>query len=153
MREHLGLAPCQVVGRETAQMHPVPVPNEYDWGSPDDLLVEDPLGVDFSRLWRETAKENRRIFDRIFKTVPNSMVRNWGQYKDFVERNKGIKVSEAKARSGSRAKRDLFSVKQDQVPAKRDLVLCKARPSCSEARPSSSKARTGLCTSTVGWSL
>ncbi|EJT48644.1 hypothetical protein A1Q1_02371 [Trichosporon asahii var. asahii CBS 2479] len=153
MREHLGLAPCQVVGRETAQMHPVPVPNEYDWGSPDDLLVEDPLGVDFSRLWRETAKENRRIFDRIFKTVPNSMVRNWGQYKDFVERNKGIKVSEAKARSGSRAKRDLFSVKQDQVPAKRDLVLCKARPSSSEARPSSSKAKTGLCTSTVGWSL
>lgn len=137
MREHLGLSPCQVVGRDNAQMHPVPVPNDYDWGSPDDLAVADPLGVDFSRLWRETARENRRIFDRIFKTVPCSMVRNWGQYKDFVERNKGIKVSAA-----SGAERAERSEAQRGVASTACRLLRGAAPRGSRAAQSRAQRRT-----------
>lgn len=97
MREHLGLLPTQhPVGPQnqpTNGMHAVPSAIDYDFGSEADRLVEDPLSVDFSRLWSETAHTNRTIFDRIFKTVPNDNVRNWKAYQEFIGRNANVMVS------------------------------------------------------------
>lgn len=73
-------------------MQAVPAPNEYDWGSPDDLLVMDPLSVDFQRLMNETGKNNRAVYDRVFRSVPNDMIRNWTAYKDYVGKNAQIKI-------------------------------------------------------------
>jgi phospholipase D1/2 len=97
MREHLGLLPPQapINGQVHNGMRAVPVGLEYDFGSESDLLVEDPLSLDFTRLWNETARTNRRVFDRIFKTTPNESVRSWKLYNDFIQRNAGIKVGQS----------------------------------------------------------
>lgn len=96
MREHLGLLPPQgpINGKEEPRngMHAVPVGVEYDFGSESERLVEDPLSLDFARLWNETAHRNRVIFDRIFRTTPNDTARNWKQYAEFIKRNAGINV-------------------------------------------------------------
>lgn len=70
----------------------VGTPNEYDWGSPSDQLVADPLSLEFQRLMYETGKQNRAVFDRVFRSVPNDMIRSWAAYKDYVGKNAGIKV-------------------------------------------------------------
>lgn len=91
MREHIGLQPPQSPEDPTAQptdaMRSAPVPVSYDWGSEADKMVEDPLSVEFNRLWNETGNENRRVFDRIFRTVPSDTVRSWSAYKDYVSKN------------------------------------------------------------------
>ncbi|CAK9780379.1 unnamed protein product [Cutaneotrichosporon oleaginosum] len=96
MREHLGLQPpLPPLGREnqpTPNMQMVGTPNEYDWGSPSDLLVADPLSVEFQRLMFETGRQNRAVFDRVFRSVPNDMIHSWAQYRDYVSKNAGVKV-------------------------------------------------------------
>ncbi|GMK53499.1 hypothetical protein CspeluHIS016_0100850 [Cutaneotrichosporon spelunceum] len=96
MREHLGLQPpLPPLGRDnqpTANMTMVGTPNAYDWGSPSDQLVADPLSIEFERLMVETGKQNRAVFDRVFRSVPNDMILSWAAYKDYVGKNSGIKV-------------------------------------------------------------
>lgn len=117
MREHLGLSiPQGPIGRNnqpTNWMRAAPVLAEYDYGSPDDLLVADPLTQDFTRLWNETAHTNRVIFDRIFRTVPNDTVRNWKSYQEFIGRNAGVKVGHVMNNDMSLAeiKRELAKIK------------------------------------------
>jgi len=43
-------------------------------------MVEDPLSDQFQALWNETARNNTDIFLRIFKPVPNNLVKNWKEY-------------------------------------------------------------------------
>ncbi len=57
--------------------------NEYDWGSPADRLVEDPLSPNFHNLWTGTARNNTEVFSDVFHNVPNDKVRNWDQYQSF----------------------------------------------------------------------
>ncbi|BEI91124.1 uncharacterized protein CcaverHIS019_0311940 [Cutaneotrichosporon cavernicola] len=96
MREHLGLQPpLPPLGRDnqpTDNMTMVGTPNAYDWGSQDDQLVADPLTVEFERLMTETGKQNRAVYDRVFRSVPNDMIRSWAQYKDYVGKNAGVNV-------------------------------------------------------------
>jgi phospholipase D1/2 len=93
MREHLGLLPPQSASAGvTNGMKAAPVTADYDFGSEPDRLVEDPLSIEFTRLWTETAHTNRMIFDRIFRTTPNEVVRSWKQYNEYIKRNTGILV-------------------------------------------------------------
>jgi len=99
MREHLGLLPPQgpirADGPVTNWMHAAPITAEYDFGSEADRLVEDPLSLDFTRLWTETAHGNRVIFDRIFRTWPNETVRNWKQHSEWIKRTADVKIGHA----------------------------------------------------------
>ncbi|KAI0900153.1 phospholipase D/nuclease [Annulohypoxylon nitens] len=86
-RKHLGLLPDQRWDEPTANWTPVDRdPQQYDWGSRADRLVEDPLSEDFRRLWTETARTNTDVFSKVFHPVPNDLVRTWDQYKDFFSR-------------------------------------------------------------------
>ena len=58
-------------------------PNAYDWDSPADHLVADPLSSNFTRLWQGTAATNTAVFDDVFHCVPSDRVRNWDQYESF----------------------------------------------------------------------
>jgi phospholipase D1/2 len=71
-------------------MHPVPLPNEYDWASPSDLAVQDILSPEFERLWSETGITNRRAFERVFRPVPNDTIRNWTDYEAYLKPAAGI---------------------------------------------------------------
>ncbi|WZH41134.1 Phospholipase [Fusarium acuminatum] len=83
-RKHLGLIPDQRWDQPNQNWTPVDRdPNNYDWGSPADLLVRDPLHPDFQRLWITTARVNTETFDRAFHPVPTNRVRTWKEYDSF----------------------------------------------------------------------
>lgn len=73
-------------------MRAPPAPSGYDWGSPEDLAVQDVLSDEFVRLWSETAHTNREVFQKIFRPVPNNEVRSWAQYRAYMAPAEGIKV-------------------------------------------------------------
>lgn len=87
-RKHLGLVPDQRWDQPNQNWQPVTrSPNDYDWGSPADELVQDPLHPNFLELWSSTARTNTEVFSRAFHPVPNDHVRTWDDYKDFFQRH------------------------------------------------------------------
>lgn len=87
-RKHLGLIPDQRWDRPDQNWESVDrSPNWYDWGSPADLLVRDPLHSNFQNLWNNTARVNTETFSRAFHPVPNDHVRTWADYKTFFSKH------------------------------------------------------------------
>lgn len=102
-RKHLGLVPHQQPDRPDRNWSSVEAgPNEYDWGSPADRLVADPLSPEFRRLWDETARVNTEVFDRAFHCVPTDKVRTWKAYDEFFSKHfiDPEKDKDAKQREG-----------------------------------------------------
>jgi phospholipase D1/2 len=94
-RKHLGLLRPQDMQRPDANFDPVGVPNSYDWGSPEDNVVADPLSDTFQSLWNSRARQNTDIFRQVFRAVPDDNVRNWNEYKEFYEyyfKNAGVQA-------------------------------------------------------------
>lgn len=120
-RKHLGLLPDQRWDRPDANFMTVShePQNAYDWGSPADELVRDPLSHNFQNLWRATARDNTEIYSRAFHVVPNDRVRNWKDYDDFFSRHfvmpsvKDDKTKEAQKRPG---KVDYGHVVREEFP-------------------------------------
>lgn len=71
-------------------MHPVPMPNEYDWDSADDHAVRDILSDDFTSLWHGTARTNTEIFEKIFRPLPNDHITTWAEYAEYLKPAAGI---------------------------------------------------------------
>lgn len=87
-RRHLGLLPDQPCDQPNSNWTPVTRdPNAYDWGSPSDILVRDPLAPEFLSLWHSTARKNTEIFSRAFHPVPNDKVRTWEDYDNFFSKH------------------------------------------------------------------
>jgi phospholipase D1/2 len=87
IRKHLGLLSFQDWTNPDANFLPVDQgPNTYDWNSPADLLVRDPLSHTFSNLWDGTAKVNTEVFAKAFHCVPADNVRNWKEYEEFYSK-------------------------------------------------------------------
>lgn len=84
-RKHLGLVRPQDIQRPDENFEPVGVPNRYDWDSPEDNIVADPLSDAFESLWNSRAKTNTEMFRKVFHAVPDDSVRNWNDYKEFYE--------------------------------------------------------------------
>jgi phospholipase D1/2 len=82
-RKHLGLIRPQDVRRPDENFEPVGVPNRYDWDSPEDRIVADPLSDTFESLWNSRARTNTEIFRKVFRAVPDDTIRNWNDYKEF----------------------------------------------------------------------
>ncbi|KAL7938085.1 putative phospholipase D [Trichoderma chlorosporum] len=87
-RKHLGLLPDQRWDQPTQNWLPVTdAPNDYDWGSSADRLVEDPLSPDFLNLWEDVANTNTEVFSRAFHAVPDDRVRTWDDYDEFFSKH------------------------------------------------------------------
>lgn len=87
-RKHLGLIPDQRWDRPDQNWSPVNrAPNWYDWNSPADVLVRDPLHPNFQQLWVNTARVNTETFSRAFHPVPNDHVRTWKDYDEFFSKH------------------------------------------------------------------
>ena len=71
--------------RPDENFEPVGVHNKYDWDTPEDNIVADPLSDAFESLWNSRAKTNTEIFRKVFHAVPDDTVRNWNDYKEFYE--------------------------------------------------------------------
>jgi phospholipase D1/2 len=82
-RKHLGLLPPQDMRVPTSNFHGIEIPNQYDFNSPDDKAVADPLSDAFETLWRERAKSNTDIFARVFQPLPHDSVKTWDQYDAY----------------------------------------------------------------------
>jgi phospholipase D1/2 len=86
-RKHLGLIPFQDWTKPDGNFLPINKdPNQYDWGSPGDLLVRDVLSHEFTNLWNGTASTNTEVFAKAFHCVPADNVRNWDQYEEFFQK-------------------------------------------------------------------
>ncbi|KAI1335858.1 phospholipase D/nuclease [Xylariaceae sp. FL0016] len=87
-RKHLGLLPDQPWDRPDKNWTPVNRdPQQYDWGSESDLVVEDPVSDEFWRMWNDRARSNTEVFSKVFHPVPNDACRTWDQYKEFFSRH------------------------------------------------------------------
>ncbi|TDZ40589.1 Phospholipase D1 [Colletotrichum spinosum] len=87
-RKHLGLLPDQRWDQPNDNWTPVERgPNVYDWGSPADRLVEDPMSREFWNLWETTARTNTEVFSKVFHNVPNDNVRTWQDYDEFFSKH------------------------------------------------------------------
>ncbi|KAK7998141.1 hypothetical protein PG989_006181 [Apiospora arundinis] len=87
-RKHLGLLPHQPHDRPNANWTPIDRdPQQYDFSSPADRLVHDPMSREFWDLWTGTARTNTEVFNKVFHPVPSDHVRNWEQYDDFFSRH------------------------------------------------------------------
>ena len=84
-RKHLGLLKAQNMERPDQNFQPVGVPNVYDFGSPEDLAVSDPLADTFLALWNSRAHSNTQVFRKVFHPVPDDSVLTWADYNNFYE--------------------------------------------------------------------
>ncbi len=100
-RKHLGLLPDQRPDAANANWTPVSRdPNQYDWGSEADRLVQDPMDPSFRRLWTDTARTNTEAFSKVFHPVPNDAVRTWDDYEQFFSRHFVVPGAEDKDHRG-----------------------------------------------------
>ncbi|KAL9946685.1 hypothetical protein D7B24_007962 [Verticillium nonalfalfae] len=89
-RKHLGLLPHQRCDSPDPHGNWSPVDrglNAYDWNSPADALVRDPMSRNFWNLWDGTARTNTDVFSKVFHCVPNDHVRTWKDYDEFFSRH------------------------------------------------------------------
>ncbi|PWW79693.1 phospholipase D/nuclease [Tuber magnatum] len=82
-RKHLGLIPAANLTTVDENMHPVPIPNIYDFDSQEDSIVKDPLSETFENFWDYTARTNTVAFERVFHAVPTDKVTNWKDYDEY----------------------------------------------------------------------
>jgi len=86
-RKHLGLLKPQDYTTPDDNFLPITsAPNAYDWGSPEDQQVVDPLGESFINHWRTLAKTNTEVFEKVFHVVPSDKCQNWKQYDEFFDK-------------------------------------------------------------------
>lgn len=86
-RKHLGLLKPQNYEMPDANFEPVGVSaNQYDWDSPEDALVADPLAPTFENFWNTRAHTNTEVFAKLFHVIPYDGVRTWAQYEDWYEK-------------------------------------------------------------------
>jgi phospholipase D1/2 len=97
MREHIGLMPSSTVSLERSEpgpnQLPAPIPNAYDFGSPEDQAVEDVLSASFHDVWAGTGMRNRAAFEKVFRPIPNNDIRSWKDYAEYSKVSAGIRVS------------------------------------------------------------
>lgn len=132
-RKHLGLIPAQDMTRPDANFQPVGMGggNIYDFGSPEDRLVTDPLADTLLSFWNSRARQNTHAFGKIFHPVPHDDVRTWGDYNTFYEQFFKAADKEAEGKEGKKppAKymwghvvRDEFSSGEQGVREMKDLL-------------------------------
>ena len=87
MRKHAGLLKYKDCTKPDSNFQPINKdPNVYDWGSAEDLLVQDIFAHDFIRLWDSRAANNTQVFRKASHAVPDDGVRNWKEYDEFYGR-------------------------------------------------------------------
>ncbi len=119
-RKHLGLLAHQPPDAPNRNWTPVShdAVNEYDWGSPADRVVQDPLSRDFLDLWRSTARRNTDIFSRAFHPVPDNKVRTWADYDAFFSKHFVVpgEPAEKAAEAYKQGKVDYGHVVKEEFP-------------------------------------
>ncbi len=96
-RKHLGLLKPQNSEQPDSNFEPVgSSPNTYDWDSPEDTLVADPLAPTLENFWNTRARTNTEVFAKVFHPVPYDGVRSWPQYDDWYEKYFRQKAKEGK---------------------------------------------------------
>lgn len=101
-RKHVGLLRPQDMQRPDINFEPVGSPNGYDWGSPEDNLVADPLSDTFLSFWNSRARTNTEVFRKAFRAVPDDLVTTWGEYKEFYEYYFHVADPKAQGRDGQK---------------------------------------------------
>lgn len=127
-RKHLGLLPDQRWDQPDDNFQPVSkAPNAYDWDSPADRLVADPMSAEFDELWRGTARTNTEVFSKAFHNVPNDVVRTWDDYDNFFSKYFII--------PGSDEEKELLEKKKEGKEGEEDEDEERSRDANDESKP------------------
>jgi len=114
-RKHLGLLPDQRCDQPNDNWTSIERgPNAYDWDSPADRLVRDPMSREFWDLWESTARTNTEVFSKVFHNVPNDHVRTWKDYDEFF--SKHFIIPGAKDQEDTSGKVEYGHVVKDEFP-------------------------------------
>ncbi|KAL4812173.1 hypothetical protein BDW67DRAFT_193964 [Aspergillus spinulosporus] len=132
-RKHLGLLFPQNMRRPDSHFMPAPVPLDYDYGSPEDLLVADPLSDSFLALWDEVARRNTLAFRKVFDPIPDNKEKTWEDYNHVIEKARRGHVALDHFSSGKEAihevKDELSAIKGTLVEMPMDfLINCNIQP-------------------------
>ncbi|KAL4986500.1 hypothetical protein BDW68DRAFT_178718 [Aspergillus falconensis] len=132
-RKHLGLLFPQNMRRPDSHFMPPPVPIDYDYGSPEDLLVADPLSDGFHNLCGQVARRNTLAFRKVFDPLPDDKEKTWDDYDSVVKKARGGHVAYDNFSSGKEAirevKDELSSIKGTLVEMPMDfLINCNIQP-------------------------
>ncbi|KAK3185780.1 Phospholipase D1 [Lecanicillium sp. MT-2017a] len=56
--------------------------------------MRDPISADFiDEIWNRVARNNTKLYRRVFRCMPDSAVNTWAEYRDFVEYGKKFRES------------------------------------------------------------
>jgi phospholipase D1/2 len=113
-KKHLGLLKPQNYEKEDANCLPVGVPNEYEVGTEEDMVVTDPLDDGFLNLWNTRARTNTEVFGKVFHPVPHDSVRNWKDYDEFYE--KYFRLADPKKKDDKGGKYKVGHVVEENFP-------------------------------------
>ncbi|KAL4972864.1 hypothetical protein BDW66DRAFT_154355 [Aspergillus desertorum] len=132
-RKHLGLLYPQNMRRPDGLFMPAPVPIDYDYGSPEDLLVADPLSDGFLDLWGQVARRNTLAFRRVFEAFPDDKEKTWEDYDSVIQKARRGHVAYDNFSSGKEAtpevKNELSAIKGTLVEMPMDfLINCNIQP-------------------------
>ncbi|KAL4733609.1 hypothetical protein BDV11DRAFT_213620 [Aspergillus similis] len=132
-RKHLGLLFPQNMRRPDSHFMPAPVPLDYDYGSPEDLLVADPLSDGFLALWDQVARRNTLAFRKVFDPIPDDKEKTWEDYDRVIEKAGRGHVALDHFSSGKEAirevKDELSAIKGTLVEMPMDfLINCNIQP-------------------------
>lgn len=117
-RKHLGLLPPQDMQRPDSNFEPVGSPNAYDWNSPEDNIVRDPLSDTFLSLWNSRARTNTDVFRKAFRAVPDDNVISWTEYQELYGYYFESSSTKAQVKPGDRrpARTEYGHVVHDDFP-------------------------------------
>jgi len=117
-RKHLGLLKPQDMEQLDSNYQPVGVPNLYDYGSPEDQAVMDPLSDGFLNFWNTRAHTNTFAFGKIFHPVPHDDVTTWAEYNKYYEVFFKEADQEAEGKEGKKkpAKNEWGHVVREEFP-------------------------------------
>ncbi|EPQ31651.1 uncharacterized protein PFL1_00984 [Pseudozyma flocculosa PF-1] len=89
-RQHLGMIDKEECTPEESHNYPTPAMKAPPYWGLDparrayrreyDDLVQDPLGEEVERIWKEQATHNTEVYDELFHVVPTDKVRTWKDY-------------------------------------------------------------------------
>ncbi|KAL4901224.1 hypothetical protein BDW74DRAFT_187869 [Aspergillus multicolor] len=102
-RKHLGLLPLQDMRNPYDHCMDVPEPSVYDYDTPEDLLVKDPLSDRFLEYWDRIARRNTVAFRKVFDTIPDNSIKDWEDYEAATLRADPGHVCKANFSTGEQA--------------------------------------------------
>lgn len=113
-----------VPGEFTPNMQPLPVPNDYDFNTEEDKVVEDVLSDQMWNYLCQVSRQNEEIFEDVFNVYPTNKVRTWVEYEAYIgEITTPCHVTKKYAENPQAVRERLAGIRGHLVPMAHDFLI------------------------------